>query len=176
MTAIPNSRPGPPDQLQHLVAAGRVEAVRGLVEEEQPRVVDERLGELHALLHARRVAADRAIPLLVEPDVAEHLGSPLAGGGPRQAGHLGEVRHDIGRRHVRRQAVVLRHVADELADRRCPAVATSRSKTVAVPLVGSISPSRILSSVLLPAPFEPTRPTIPGSISTVSPSSAVMPP
>ena len=44
-------------QVQHLVAAGRVEAVRRLVEQHQPRVVDERLGELDALLHARGVAA-----------------------------------------------------------------------------------------------------------------------
>ena len=51
---------GPLDQLEHLVAAGRVEAVGRLVEEQQPRVVDERLGQLDALLHARRVAADRA--------------------------------------------------------------------------------------------------------------------
>ena len=92
---------------------------------------------------------------------------------PRQAGHPGEMRDDVGRRHVRRQAVVLGHVADELADLDAVRVATSRPKTVAEPLVGSSSPSRILISVLLPAPFAPTRPTIPGSISTVSPSSAV---
>ena len=34
----PEFGPGPPDELEHLVAAGRVEAVRRLVEEEQPRV------------------------------------------------------------------------------------------------------------------------------------------
>ena len=44
---------GPPDELEHLVAAGGVEPVRGFVEEEQPRVVDERLGELDPLAHAR---------------------------------------------------------------------------------------------------------------------------
>ena len=42
-----------------------------------------------------------------------------------------------------------------------PGVRTSRSKTVASPDVGSSRPRRILSSVLLPAPFEPTSPTIP---------------
>ena len=78
---------GPPDQREHLVAAGRVEAVGRLVEQQQPRVVDERLGELDPLLHPGRVAADRAVALLVQPDVAEDLGGPLAGGGARQAGH-----------------------------------------------------------------------------------------
>ena len=80
MTAIPNSRAGPADEREHLVAAGRIEAVGRLVEEQQPRVVDERLGELDPLLHAGRVAADRAVALLVQPDVAEDLGRPLAGG------------------------------------------------------------------------------------------------
>ena len=57
-----------------------------------------------------------------------------------------------------------------------PRVATSRSKIVALPDVGSSRPRRIFRSVLLPAPFDPTSPTIPGSISTVRPSSAVTPP
>jgi hypothetical protein len=50
------------------------------------------------------------------------------------------------------------------------------SKTVASPDVASISPRRILRSVLLPAPFDPTSPTMPRSMSTVRPSSAVTPP
>jgi hypothetical protein len=111
-------RARPPDERQHLVTAGRVEAVGRLVEEEQPRIVDERLGELDPLLHPGRVAADGAVALLVQPDVAEDLGGPLAGGGPGQAGHPRHVADEVGRRRVGRQAVVLGHVADELADRR----------------------------------------------------------
>ena len=107
---------GPEDQLEHLVAAGRVEAVRRLVEEQQARVVDERLGELDPLLHPGRVAADRPVALLVQPDVAEDLGGPLASRGARQARHQREVRDDLRRRDVRGKAVVLGHVADELAD------------------------------------------------------------
>ncbi len=113
----PELRAGSVDELEHLVTAGRVEPVRRLVEQEQPRVVDQRLGELDPLAHPRAVAADRPVPLLVQPDVAQDLGGPLAGRGPGQPGDLGEVGDDVGRRHVRRQAVVLGHVADELADR-----------------------------------------------------------
>ncbi len=109
---------GPPDEREHLVAAGRVEAVGRLVEEQQARIVDERLGELDPLLHPGRVAADRPVALLVQPDVAEDLGRPLAGGRARQAGHPRHVGDEVGRGRVRRQAVVLGHVADELADRR----------------------------------------------------------
>src|SRR4051812_48357895 len=54
-----------------------------------------------------------------------------------------------------------------------PRVRTSRSNTVASPDVTSIRPRRIFRSVDLPAPFDPTRPTMPGSMSTVSESSAV---
>ena len=85
MTAIPNSVPVRRTSAEHLVAAGRVEAVGRLVEQQQPRVVDERLGELDPLLHAGRVAADRAVALLVQPDVAQHLGRPLAGRRARAA-------------------------------------------------------------------------------------------
>ena len=112
----PELAAGSKDQLQHLVAAGRIEAVRGLVEQQQPGIVDERLGELDPLLHPRRVAADRPVPLLVQAHVAEDLGGPLPGRGLRQAGHQREMRDDVGRRGVRRQAVVLGHVADVLAD------------------------------------------------------------
>ena len=118
MTAIPNSVPVRRTSAEHLVAAGRVEAVGRLVEQQQPRVVDERLGELDPLLHAGRIAADRAVALLVQPDVAEDLGGPLAGGRARQARHPRHVGDEVGGRGVGRQAVVLGHVADELADRR----------------------------------------------------------
>ena len=55
---------GAAHQVEHLVATGRIEPVRRLVEQEQAWVVDERLGQLDALLHAGRVAAHRAIALL----------------------------------------------------------------------------------------------------------------
>ena len=114
----PELRAGSPDEVEHLVAAGRIEPVRRLVEEQQPRVVDERLGQLDPLLHAGRIAADRPVALLVQADVAQHLGGPLAGSGPWQAGHLRHVPDEVGRRRLGREAVVLRHVADELADLR----------------------------------------------------------
>ncbi len=109
-------RAGPLDQVQHLVAAGRIEAVGGLVEKEELGIVDERLGELDPLLHAGGVAADLAVALLVQSDVAEHLGRAFAGRRPRQAGDAGHVGHELGGAHVWRQAIVLGHVADDLAD------------------------------------------------------------
>ena len=176
MTAIPNSVPVRFDEREHLVAPGRIEAVRRLVEEQQARVVDERLGELDPLLHAGRVAADRAVALLVQADVAEDLGGPFAGRAAGQPGHPGHVADEVRRGQVGRQAVVLGHVADELADLDALADDVAIHDRGACPSVGGSSPRRILRSVLLPAPFAPTSPMIPGSRSSVSPSSATTPP
>ena len=112
----PEVAPDALDQAEHLVAAGRVEPVRRLVEEEEARIVDERLGELDALLHAGRVATDRPIALLVQTDVAQDVGGPLTRRAGGQAGDAGHVADELGGADVRRKAVVLGHVADELAD------------------------------------------------------------
>jgi hypothetical protein len=80
--------------------------------------VDERLGQLHTLLHAGGVAADLAVTLLVEADVAQRLRRALAGRRTRQAAHPAEVGDQLGRAEVGRQAVVLRQVADARPHRR----------------------------------------------------------
>ena len=114
----PELRAGPLDEREHLVATGRIEAVGRLVEQQQSRPVDERLGELDPLLHPGRIPADRPVALLVEPDVAQDLGGAFARRGAREAGHARHLGDEVGRRGVRREAVVFGHVADELADRR----------------------------------------------------------
>jgi hypothetical protein len=107
-----------PDQFQHVVTAGRVQPVGGFVEKHQARVVYQALGELHALSHARGVAAHRPVPLLVQADVPEDVRRTLAGGRRRQPGHPGHVHHELGGGDIRRQAIVLGHIADALADCR----------------------------------------------------------
>ena len=103
-------------EVQHLLAPGGVQPVRGLVEEDEARVVHERLRQLHALLHARGVAAHLAVALLEEAHVAQRLRRAFAGGGAGQAAHAREVGHELRGREVGRQAVVFGHVAGELAD------------------------------------------------------------
>ena len=166
----------PPDQVEHVVAAGGVETVGGLVEQHQLGVVDQRLRELDPLLHAGGVAAHRPVALLVEPDVAQDVGRPLAGGGRRQPRHPGHVDAELGGGHVGRQAVVLGHVADPLADRRALGARRRGRARGRSPRSRSSSPSRILSRVDLPAPFAPTSPVTPGSTSTVRSARAVTPP
>ncbi len=105
-------------QREHVVAGGRVEAVGRLVEQHQARVVHQRLRELGPLLHAGRVATHRPVPLLGEPHVAQHVGRALPRRVVGQPRHLAHVHHEVAGGHVRRQAVVLGHVADRRADRR----------------------------------------------------------
>ena len=161
------------DQAEHLVAADRVEAVGRLVEQDQLRVVDQGLGELDPLLHAGRVAADGAVALLVEADVAQRVGGALAGRGRRQPGHAAPC----GRRTrwpTRRAAGSRARACSPTRSRMAaPSVATSRPSTAARPAVAGSRPSRILISVDLPAPLAPTSPTTPGSMSTVSSETAV---
>ncbi len=76
--------PDPRDQLEHACAAGRIKAVRRLVKQQQPGVTDQRLGQLHSLLHAGRVGTDLAIPLLVQTDVTKRVRRSFPGGGGRQ--------------------------------------------------------------------------------------------
>jgi hypothetical protein len=103
------------DQRQHLLAPHRIQPGRRLVEEDERGIVHQRLAQLDALLHPGRVAADRAVALLEQPGVAQRVGGARARGGRRQPAQLRHVRQELGRAHLARQAVVLRHVADARA-------------------------------------------------------------
>ena len=102
----------PAHELEHLVAALRVEAVRGLVEHHELGRVHERLGELDPLAHARRERPDQAHPLLLQPHLEEHLARAQDGDASRQPAQLAQVHDEVTRRHPARQAFVLGHVAD----------------------------------------------------------------
>ena len=78
--------------------------------------MDERLGELDALAHAGGVASHLAVAGLEKSDVAEDFCGALASGVAGEAAHLGHVPDEFGGGHVEREAVVLGHVADVLAE------------------------------------------------------------
>jgi hypothetical protein len=114
----PELGPGALHEVEHLVASRRIEAVGGLVEQQELRVVNQRLRQLDPLLHAGGVAADGPVTLLVEPHVAQHLRGPLPRRGGGEAGHAAHVGHELGGGGIGREAVVLGQVAHELADLR----------------------------------------------------------
>ena len=64
------------DQLADRAGGGDVEAERRLVEEEDPRVVEQAAGEVHLLALAGRQRADPLLALLAEPDRVDQLVDP----------------------------------------------------------------------------------------------------
>ena len=88
-----------------LVAAARVQAAAGLVQEQHPGMADQADGQVQAAAHAARPGAHRAIGCLGQLEPLQQLGGPAMGLGPVQvvqaAGHdqvllAGEVVVDRG--------------------------------------------------------------------------------
>src|SRR5688500_5305327 len=104
-------------QVEHLFAADGIETRRGLVEKYEYGIVHERLRQLDALLHARRVAADRAIALLEETRVAQCVRRTRARRRGWQATQLRHVCEEFGCAHLTGQAIVFGHVAEPTARR-----------------------------------------------------------
>ena len=78
------------DELANGARGGDVEAERRLVEEEDPRVVEEAAGEVHLLALAGREGADPLLLLLVEPDRLDQLVDPVPAVARRQPVELAE--------------------------------------------------------------------------------------
>ena len=112
MMCMPNSVPMRRMRSSISVALHGVEPVGRLVEEHELGVVRDRRGELHALPLAGRHRPDRAEALLAEPDEPERVVGALHGGAAGEEVDLGQVAHEVGRRELRREVVVLGRVAD----------------------------------------------------------------
>ena len=161
----------PPHEVQHLIAALRVEPVGGLVQHDELGRVDERLRKLDPLAHASRERPDQALALLLQADLEEHLARAQHGDAARQPAQLAEVHDQVACGHPAGQALVLGHVADapaQLEAARCRVDAEQR----AVPASGATSPSNARISVDLPAPLAPSRPIASSTSSTLTSSRA----
>ena len=113
---MPNSLPVRLNEGEHLLAPQRVQAGRRLVQQDHYGVVYQGLRQLHTLLHACGVLADRPVALLVEPDVPQRVRRACPGVGRRESAYLGHVRQELRRSQRQGEAVVLRHVAEPGAD------------------------------------------------------------
>jgi hypothetical protein len=96
-------RPHPPPQ-QRIDARGR------LVEQQQRRLVEQRAGERHALLHAARERVDLVVGAMCEIDELEQLPRPAARVGDREA--AGEELQVLARGEILVERRLLRHVAE----------------------------------------------------------------
>jgi hypothetical protein len=104
------------DQVAHLDDLHGVEASRGFVEDQELRVVDDRLGEADALTKAVRQRIDRIVRDLVQRRDVEDLAEPAL---QVHTGHAAELARELEIVHDRHLGVergVLRQEADALAD------------------------------------------------------------
>ena len=160
------------DLLPHRDAHLGIEAGRRLVEEEDARPVHERHRDVEAPLHAARVAARDSVGRFVEPDLLEQVLDALL---DLAAAHAEDAALEAqvlaaGERDV--DAVLLLDDADPAPDARGVA-ADVEVRDPRRPESARASVVRILTAVVLPAPFGPSRPKIvPSGTENVSPSSA----
>ncbi len=103
-------------QFQDLVAAGRVHAVGGLVEDQKPGVVHQRPCDLEPLLHAGGIRLDPAVSRLAEPDVIEHFVSPPQGVAGLHSDQFSRVGDKLDADQARKQTLILRYQSDHLAN------------------------------------------------------------
>jgi hypothetical protein len=117
------------DQLDDLAAPRRVEAVQRLVEEQDARLVGERLCELDALAHALREAAHAPLGDVEQPDPVERgLRRRVRIGDAPQARH----RHDhLARGEERPEGVAVGDDPDLAEDRRVAADVTAEQPHLA---------------------------------------------
>ena len=103
-------------QLAHLDARLRVEAVGRLVEDQHFRVVQQRPGDSHALLHAVAQRLDVQIVEGACPRQLQHLADPPRPVPPRQAERRSEKVEVLADAHVVIRTEHIRHVADQPLD------------------------------------------------------------
>ncbi|CDN42774.1 hypothetical protein BN871_BX_00060 [Paenibacillus sp. P22] len=96
------------DQLAHFLDARRIEAVGRLVENEQPRVAEQRSRDAEPLLHPERVAFDGAAGILLQPHDRQRLGDSLLG-------HVQEPANDLQIFRTGQMAVI-RRIFNQRAD------------------------------------------------------------
>ena len=102
----------------HFGADQRVEGRKGLVHQENRRIVGERTGKAHALLHAARQFV-RIVPAIgAEPDLCQRVLSPCV---PLLGRHAGQFQPEGGvlkNRHMRHEREGLEHHGDMLTAKR----------------------------------------------------------
>jgi hypothetical protein len=133
-----------------------VEPVRWLIEDEDPRVADQRAREAEPLAHSEREPAGTPVGGAVEFDEPEEL----VDAGRRDAGFGGE-HAQMARRALRAGWAVASSMAPTTRS-GAASVAYGLPSMVALPAVGVTSPSSERSVVVLPEPLGPRKPvTVP---------------
>ena len=134
--------------------AGRIQPVGGLVEQEQPRVAQQRRRDPESLLHPEGVALDLVARPFAEADELEQLLDPTARGGRAGGGEGAQV---LAARQVRVEGRRFDQRTD--LEQAVPvAPPNGPPSTSIVPASGAISPVSSRIVVVLPAPLGPRKP------------------
>ena len=154
-TAIPRSVGEAAHELADLADAGRIEAVGGLVEDQDVRIAEQRLRDAEALAHAERVGRDLVVQPLGRARRARELRDPL--GRARRAACARSAAGSRGRSGTGRGRATRR------CSRRAPSPARSRARrrgrgSGRGPRSGRASPTSMRIVVVLPAPLGPRKP------------------
>ena len=113
----------PAEQGDELGPADRVDAAERLVEDQQLRVVQQRLGQLDALAHPLGVAAQPPLRPAGHADPFQHRPGPPPTLGRRIAAQPGHRLHELPSRHFLVKRIHFRTVADVALRLRRPGVA-----------------------------------------------------
>ena len=107
------------DQFPELATRQRIDAGRGLVEDEKVRIVDQRAAQAELLPHAAGELFRRTIGKLREPCALQKLGNPPFAFGPRLSENTREELDVLADAEVRIEILPepLRHVGDAGTDR-----------------------------------------------------------
>jgi hypothetical protein len=156
---------------QQIDPAQRIDSIQGFVQNQQIRVVEQSLSQFDPLTHAFRVAGQRPVSPVgsCRPRPTSLSALPRR---PRREAHAGgpsaartAVRTSLRRRH--------RHPGNIRCASLADARQASRPHTRTRPKPGRSCPVSSRISVLLPAPFGPTSPVIPGSSRSVTSFKAI---
>jgi len=149
-----------PEEGDGLGARHGIETVERLVEDEDPRIVGQRLREADALAHPLAVGGHLAPRGIGQIGPLDRGGGPLLRLGARQAVQPQQGRHEAEAGHARGERVVLGAVPDRSEEPLGSSVPIPR--TVTRPFVGRRRPVIRFMRVVLPEPFGPTRLVMPG--------------
>jgi hypothetical protein len=105
------------DALEDLVPALRIDADRGLVEDQQLRLVQQADRDVGPALHSARVVVDPVAGALGEPDHVQHGFDPLREPAPVEVLEAPEELEVLCRGEIGVQRDVLRHESDQLLRR-----------------------------------------------------------
>ena len=153
-----------------------IEAGGGLVDDDEPRISQQRLRDAEALLHAAGKAAQRLVAVIPEiglPQQRLHHVAPLLG--VLDAFQRGEMRQQTFGRDLGIESELLRQDSQASCALHLSGASTSMPSMRALPLSASCSVASVRMSVDLPAPFGPSSPNMPCGMDSETSCNACVP-